>query len=291
MIKISKKTEFKLLTCILMIFVAVDIFPIYWMFVLSTTTRQAALTNPSLIPTLDLSVYLTLFGFEKIAGGLGYAFTSSDFIKYYLNSSIICFSAAGLSMIIGSLAAYSLARFKIRGGENIAFWILSIRMMPPIATVIPLFLMFNTLHLLDTYHGLILVYTGLNLPFVVWMMRGFFEEVPVDLEESAMVDGCSRLNAFFRVVLPLTLPGIVATIVFVLIMSWNEFLLALVLTGTTTRTLPVGIQTFMTTGVMGTYQWPQIGAAGIAASVPIIAFAIIIQKYLVRGLTLGAVKR
>jgi multiple sugar transport system permease protein len=122
------------------------------------------------------------------------------------------------------------------------------------------------------------------------MMRGFFEEVPVDLEESAMVDGCTRLNAFFRIVLPLTLPGIVATTIFVLIMSWNEFLLALILTGTTTRTLPVGIQTFMSSGVMGIYQWPQIGAAGIIVSAPIIMFAILIQKYLVRGLTLGAVK-
>jgi multiple sugar transport system permease protein len=161
-------------------------------------------------------------------------------------------------------------------------------MFPAIVTAVPLFLMMRDLRLLDTKVSLIIVYTAFNLPFVVWMMRGFFDEVPRDLEEAALVDGDSRLGALVRVVLPLVAPGLAATAVFCLIVSWNEFLFALVLTQTdASMTLPVGIA-----GRVTQYEikWGVMSAAGAVAIVPILVFAMAMQKYLVRGLSLGAVK-
>jgi multiple sugar transport system permease protein len=161
-------------------------------------------------------------------------------------------------------------------------------MFPPIVSAVPLFLMMRDLRLLNTLTSLVIVYTAFNLPFVVWMMRGFFQELPRELEEAAMVDGDSRLGALVRVILPLVTPGLSATAVFCLIMSWNEFLLALVLTQTdSAMTLPVGIA-----GRVTQYEikWGVMSAAGVVAMLPILVFAIAVQRYLVRGLSLGAVK-
>jgi multiple sugar transport system permease protein len=161
-------------------------------------------------------------------------------------------------------------------------------MFPAIVTAVPLFLMMRDLRLLNTRLALVIVYTAFNLPFVVWMMRGFFAELPRDLEEAALVDGDSRLGALWRVVLPLVAPGLAATAVFCLIVSWNEFLFALVLTQTdASMTLPVGIA-----GRVTQYEikWGVMSAAGAVAIVPILVFALAVQKYLVRGLSLGAVK-
>jgi multiple sugar transport system permease protein len=161
-------------------------------------------------------------------------------------------------------------------------------MFPAIVTAVPLFLMMRDLRLLNTRLALVIVYTSFNLPFVVWMMRGFFAELPRELEEAAMVDGDSRLGALWRVVLPLVAPGLAATAVFCLIVSWNEFLFALVLTQTDdAMTLPVGIA-----GRVTQYEikWGVMSAAGTVAIVPILVFALAVQKYLVRGLSLGAVK-
>jgi multiple sugar transport system permease protein len=161
-------------------------------------------------------------------------------------------------------------------------------MFPPIVTAVPLFLMMRDLRLLDTIASLVVVYTAFNLPFVVWMMVGFFRELPRELEEAAMMDGDSRLGALRRVVLPLAAPGLAATAVFCLIVSWNEFLLALVLTQTdAAMTLPVGIA-----GRVTQYEikWGVMSAAGVVAMMPILIFALAVQKYLVRGLSLGAVK-
>jgi len=161
-------------------------------------------------------------------------------------------------------------------------------MFPPIVTAVPVFLMMRDLRLLNTLTSLVIVYTALNLPFVVWMMRGFFRELPRELEEAAMVDGDSRLGALVRVILPLVTPGLAATAVFCLIVSWNEFLLALVLTQTdASMTLPVGIA-----GRVTQYEikWGVMSAAGVVAMIPILVFAMAVQRYLVRGLSLGAVK-
>ena len=218
------------------------------------------------------------------------AFYARSFGRYLLTSVTVATISTICAVTIGTLAAYGLARFRLRGklDQRLSLWILSTRMFPPIVTAVPLFLMMRDLRLLNTLTSLVIVYTALNLPFVVWMMRGFFRELPRELEEAAMVDGDSRLGALVRVILPLAAPGLAATAVFCLIVSWNEFLLALVLTQTdASMTLPVGIA-----GRVTQYEikWGVMSAAGVVAMIPILAFAMAVQRYLVRGLSLGAVK-
>lgn len=202
------------------------------------------------------------------------------------DSLIIAVFTTFIALVLGSLAAYALARFKI-GGENLAFWILSIRMMPPVASILPLFLFFRALRWLDTYQALILTYALINVPFAVWMMKGFFEELPHELEEAALVDGCGRLGAFVKIAIPLVTPGLVATALFCFMFSWNEFIFALILGRS--RVIPITVNI---SGLIGGHEilWAEISSASIMASIPIIILAILLQRYLVRGLTLGAVK-
>jgi len=253
--------------------------PVYWMLTISLKREVDQFANPPrwlfFPPTLEH--YYD-------------AFVARSFVQYLLTSALVAIASTGCALIIGTLAAYSLARFELpwRLDRKLSLWILSTRMFPAIVTAVPLFLMMRDLGLLDTRLSLIVVYTGFNLPFVIWMMRGFFAEVPRDLEEAAMVDGDSRLGALWRVVLPLVAPGLAATAVFCLIVSWNEFLFALVLTQTDeAMTLPVGIA-----GRVTQYEikWGVMSAAGVVAIIPILAFAIAVQRHLVRGLSLGAVK-
>src|SRR5215831_6614663 len=218
------------------------------------------------------------------------AFFTRSFGRYFFNSLLVASASTLCALIIGTLAAYALARFRLPANldRRLALWILSTRMFPAIVTAVPLFLIMRDLHLVNTQLSLVIVYTGFNLPFVVWMMRGFFAEIPRELEEAAMIDGDSRLGALRRIILPLATPGLAATAVFCLIVSWNEFLFALVLTQTDdAMTLPVGIAGRVTQyGI----KWGVMSAAAVVAMVPILAFAISVQKYLVRGLSLGAVK-
>jgi multiple sugar transport system permease protein len=264
---------------ILAAIILVVLFPIYWMVVTSFKTRLELTSSP---PTL----FPQIFTWENYRN----AFVGREFPKYMLNSVIVVTGSTAVALVIGALAGYSLARFPMspRFKQNISFWILSTRMIPPIVTIIPIFLIFKNLHLLNTYLGLGLVYTGFALPFAVWMMRAFIQEVPVDLEEAALVDGDTRISAFFRIVLPLAAPGLAATAVFSIIVLWNEFLFALILTTTAkTITLPVGIA-----GLVSQYEllWGEMGAAGTVAIIPILIFSLSVQRYLVRGLTLGAIK-
>jgi len=208
-------------------------------------------------------------------------------IKGITDSSIVASLNTLLVLAIATPAAYSLARFKFKRSESLATWILSQRMLPPIAVAIPLFLIWKMVGWLDTYQALVLTYAVFNLPFAVWMMKGFFEDLPKDMEESAMVDGCSTLTAFVRVALPLTAPGLVATALFCFIFSWNEFLFAVVLTRWTVKTLPVVIPGL----VYGhSILWGAICAVTLVGVLPAILIALFLQKYLVRGLTLGAIR-
>jgi len=214
-------------------------------------------------------------------------FHGSPIIKYMINSIIVASLNTGVSLVFGSMAAYSLARFRFKGSDNIAFWMLSIRMMPPVVAVIPLYIIMRNLRLLDTPWCLIIAYLTINLPFVVWMMKGFFEEIPREIEESALVDGCSTFEVFRIIALPLAAPGLAATGIFTFIFSWNEFLIALILTGTKSVTLPVGLIGYMKeTGI----DWGYMAAGGILALIPVIIFALFAQKNLVKGLTMGAIK-
>jgi multiple sugar transport system permease protein len=195
-----------------------------------------------------------------------------------------------LSLVCGSLAAYSLARFKLvlRLEKRLGFAILTVRILPPVVIVVPLFLVALKFHLLNSWLGLILAYSAFNVSFVVWMMESFFREIPLDLEEASMVDGSSRMTAFRRIVLPLAAPGLVATAIFAVIVTYNEFLVALVLTSSPgSQTVPVGASTLITRIDV---DWGAMSAAGTLAAVPIIVFALVVQRHLVRGLTLGAVK-
>jgi multiple sugar transport system permease protein len=211
-------------------------------------------------------------------------------LAYLGNSVIVSVSTAVVTLALGTLAAYSLARLPLPGKwtARVSFWILSTRMFPPIVTVIPLFQLMRFLGLVNTRLGLVLAYSAFNIPFVVWMMRGFFVEVPRDLEEVAMVDGCSRMRAFRSISLPIVVPGIAATAIFTIILSWQEFLFALILTQTSaSATLPILVSSQVTQ-----YQilWGQMGAAGTITMVPVLVFAFSVQKYLVRGMSFGAIK-
>jgi len=203
------------------------------------------------------------------------------------NSLIVASVSTVVAVVLGALAAYGLARFSFRGSRDLAFWILSIRMTPPVASIIPIFILLRMLGLLDTRAGLIIAYATMNLPFATWLLRGFFAEIPRELDESALVDGCSWFTAFLRVALPLAAPGVVVTAVFVFIFSWNEFLFALILTATKSQTLPVAVTGFIReTGIM----WGHMAAAGVVIMAPMVLFSLAVQRYMVRGLTMGAIR-
>ncbi len=264
---------------LLILAVLIALLPVYWMLTISLKAEVDQFAVPPI-----------WFSFKPTWAHYYETFFVRPFGRYLVTSTIVAVSSTALALVIGTLAAYSLARFELpfELHERLSLWIISTRMFPPIVTIIPLFLMMRDLRLLDTIPALIIVYTGFNLPFVVWMMRGFFEELPRDLEEAAMVDGDSRWGALWRVILPLVKPGLAATAIFCLIICWNEFLFALILTQTDAAiTLPVGIA-----GRVTQYEikWGAMSAAGVVAMIPILVFALAVQRYLVRGLSLGAVK-
>jgi len=209
------------------------------------------------------------------------------FTQYMLNSTIVAIGATTLSLCLGIPAAFSLSRFKTVARETIFFASFVAYIMPVIILALPLFLVMSKIGMLDNYLSLILSHSLYLTAFVIWMMRGFFEEIPPEIEEAAMVDGCSLLGALRRVVLPITAPGIAATTIFCVILSWNDFLLSLVLSGLKTKTMPVGVtQLIIGHGVL----WGELCAAGIISTLPVLVFGILVQKHLIRGLTMGAVK-
>lgn len=253
--------------------------PIYWLISISLKREIDQFAQPPL-----------WWGFTPTIEHYRDAFFTRSFGRFLGNSALVTAGSTLAALGIGTPAAYALARFRWPDGwgERLSFWILSTRMLPPIVTIVPLFLMMREVRLLNSLVGLGIVYTGFNLPFVIWMMRGFFEEIPPELEEAAMLDGESRFGALIRIVLPLARPGLAATAIFCSIVAWNEFLFALILTQTeAATTLPVGIAARVTQYEI---QWGAMSAAGVVAMVPVLVFASAVQRYLVRGLSLGAVK-
>lgn len=207
---------------------------------------------------------------------------------FLFNSAIIALSSTVCSVAIGTFAAYALARFKFVGRDDLAFWILTNRMLPPVAVLIPMFMIFQSVHLLDTHIGLIILYTGMQLPFVVWMLRGYFEDIPRQLEEAAWIDGDTWFAAFRKITFPLVSPALAATAIFVMILCWNEYAFALFITGPNSKTLPPSVMTFM---VERSVEWNQLGAACIFIALPILIFVLFVQKYFVRGLTMGMMRQ
>lgn len=258
--------------------IAFAITPLIWMFLTSLKSNREITQETSLVPqALTTANYVSLF-------------SGRDFGSYLTNSVLITTVSVLIALVLGTQAAYVLARFRLRAGMHryVGFGLLMVRLMPPIVIIIPIFLAAQGLGLLNTQLSLIVVYAAFNVTIVVWMMESFFREIPVDLEEAAMVDGDTRFAAFRRIVLPLAAPGLVATGIFAVITTYNEFLFALVLTSTpAAETMPVGAATLI--GRINV-DWGAMSAAGVIGALPIVIFSIVVQRHLVRGLTMGAVK-
>jgi multiple sugar transport system permease protein len=255
------------------------LFPVLWMLNTSFKTRIDMISTP-VVWIVERPTIESYFQ----------AFVERPFLRYMLNSLIVAATVTAISMVFGTLAGYALSRFRFPGTvkKHLSFWIISTRMMPPIVTIIPLYMMFSWVGLLNSKIALIIAYTGFNLPFVVWLMRSYFADLPRDLSESALVDGDTHWGAFLRITLPLAKPGFVASAVFCFILSWNELLFALIFTDTAAaNTLPIGIAGRITQFEVA---WGEISAAGFVACIPIIILAFVVQKHIVRGLTFGAVK-
>jgi len=257
------------------LFLIFAVTPLYWVFITSIKPSDDYLAVPPVwFPSHPTLVHYTaaLFAYRGLQG--------------IVNSLVISISATALSTIIGTMMAYSFARFDT-GGKHLSFWVLSQRFLPPIAVVLPIFLIYRTIGLHDTRFGLIIAYTVFTLPISVWMMLAYFKGMPRSMEDAALVDGCTRWQALWRVAVPLAAPGIVAAAVFVFIACWTEFFFALILTSRNAFTLPTVFRAFL--GFQGS-QFGESAALSIVSLLPSIALGVLAQRHLVRGLTLGAVR-
>lgn len=256
------------------IILAFFLFPIFWIFMTGFKSAEEYMHSPPIwIPRAPT---LLSFAYTVEIGGL----------KAVKNSLIISTSATLLSLFFGSLAGYGMARWKV-GGNNLPFFILSQRFMPPVAIIFPFLILFRTLKWVDTYQALIIMHLTFNLPYAVWMMRSFFQEVPKEIEESALVDGASPFGAFWKVAMPLVAPGLIATGVFCFIFSWSEFFFGITLTNTRATPLSVFMANLFGKQMI---MWSEVGALSAMAIVPMFVLSLLVQRYLVRGLTMGAVK-
>ena len=268
-------------------------FPIYyWMTVAFKRDRDIFAIPPKIIDFVP-----TMQSFEEVFGiSLGFQRRLQDLpgggnfykLPSMWDTIVIALGSTALTVIVATLAAYALSRLRFRAQHHFVFWVLSTRMMPPVAIAIPMFFIYKNIGLLDTYGGLILIHTLMNMPLAVLLLKSFFDDIPVDIDEAALIDGASRFLIFRRIVFPMALGGIAATAVLCFIFSWTEFLFVLTLTQTTIKTVPVVSSTFVTS--TGT-AWGNMAALGTAAMVPAFIFILLVQKNLVRGLTLGSLKQ
>jgi len=254
------------------------VLPFYWLVITSLKPGNQVATNPPILfpTTITLQNYVDVLH-------------SQDIVRFTVNSVVVSVTSTALTVSIGSLAAYSLAKtylpYQLR--HLLLLWVLVTRIFPPITTAIPYFVVLRTLQLSDTYQALIVTYVSYGLPFVIWLMLGFFQDMPPDIEEAATVDGCSLWQRFRLVVLPLALPGLAVTAIFAFVFAWNEFLYASMLTSFNAKTLPVVISGYISDKFL---RWGEMSALGTAMVLPVVLFSAFAQRYLVRGLTFGAVK-
>jgi multiple sugar transport system permease protein len=251
--------------------------PLVWMLMTSFKLQRDIFTSP---PTFFFEPTLVQYIDAFTRGGLG---------PKLINTTIVAAGAGILSLVVGAMAGYALARLKIKGAATIGVLILASRGVPPIALAVPMFLVARTLGITDTHITLILAYCSFVIPYVMWLMRGFFLSLPRELEESAMIDGCSRMGAFFRIIVPISAPGLISTFIFSIILAWEELLFALVLTSRNAVTVPVAIA-----GMAGDTEnganWGALSAAGMLTVIPVVVLALLVQKWLIRGLADGATK-
>ncbi|PZE21070.1 carbohydrate ABC transporter permease [Paenibacillus xerothermodurans] len=260
---------------IVLLAMVVFVFPIFWMILTSLKTQNDAFTAvPKWIFSVTFDNYKTVL-FDR------------NFMAYLMNSFYVSLVSTLFAVLLGCGVAYPFARYGLRGTKDVLTWILTLRIVPPIVSITPIYLLFSKFNMLDSYTALILMYTFMNLPLAIWLLYGFFKDVPGELEESALVDGCNRFTAFFRVIFPVVAPGLISAGLLSFIFAWNEFLFANILSGPNVRTAPVGLNEYATpVSVL----WGQIAAAGTMIIVPIAVITIALQRKMVRGLTMGAVK-
>ncbi len=246
-------------------------------------------TQTRITPDMQATLAPPETWYEQIVRDKGMVIASaSRYGQRFLNSVIIGFGSTFLSIFLGTLAAYAFSRFKVPIKDDLLFFILSTRMMPPVAVAIPIFLMYRQLGLSDTHLGMILLYTAVNLSLSVWLLKGFIDEIPLEYEEAALIDGWTRFQAFYKVVLPQAATGIASTAIFCLIFAWNEYAFAVLLTSGTAQTAPPFIPTII--GVGG-QDWPAVAAGATIFLLPVMIFTILLRKHLLRGITNGAVRK
>ncbi len=257
---------------LMVVVLAVILFPFYWMIL---TSFRSQVDNTSPVP---------VWWFQPVLDNYRNVIQRNNFLDYTVNSFIIAAASTFFGLVLGLPAAYSIARFKQNG---LALAILVARLTPYITYLVPWYLVFRQLGMIDTYTALTMTHLIVGLPLIVWIMISFFEDVPPDLEEAAFVDGAGRLTTFFRIVLPVSTPGIVAASILAFIFSWNQFLFSLVLSGPETRPVPVAVFNFISYGQI---DFGGLGAAAVLITLPVVVLTLFIQRYIVSGLTMGAVK-
>lgn len=251
------------------------LFPIYWLVAMSLKTPvEAAARDPAFVFRPILDNYRAVIAAPEVWG-------------YFADSAVVALGSTALVLVIGVPCAYALGRYRFRGSADFGFWVLSTRMTPPVAVLIPFYVLYVDAGLVDTRAGLVVAHVALNLSIAVWLMKGFFEELPPELEEAALVDGATHWQAFRDVALPVAAPGIGAVAILCFLFSWNEFLFSLVLAGSTVRTVPLGLYSFV-----GYQQidWSSLSASAVLLLAPVLLVLFLFQRQLVRGLTMGAVK-
>jgi len=294
---------------VVVIYALVTITPLLWIFLTSfKTSADAVAYPPKVFSQPSLEGYCNLFNISsrqtpefmaslpppqdycaKVARERGMVIAGpSKTPGRLMNSLVIGFGSTFLAVFLGTLAAYALSRFRVPIKDDLLFFILSTRFMPPIAVAIPIYLMFRQLGLLDSYVGMILLYTAVNVSLAAWLLKGFFDKIPREYEEAALVDGYTRLQAFVQTVLPQATTGIAATAVFCLIFSWNEYAFAVLLTSGTAQTMPPFIPFIIGEGGQ---DWPAVAAATTLFVLPILVFTVLLRKQLLRGITFGAVRK
>jgi multiple sugar transport system permease protein len=238
----------------------------------------------SLKANVQVTAYPPVWVFRPTLQNYVDVFTRNPFFGYMLNSTVIALAAVGIGLVCGLPAAYTLARYR---QTALGFLVLTVRILPGIAFLVPLFVLYRQLGLINTHAGIILTHVIVVLPLIIWIMAGFFEDIPRELEEAALIDGCSRVGTFVRIVLPLSRPGIVAATILSFIASWNNFIFVLILGGKDTITLPMAVYSFVS---FEDVNWGGLTAAATIITVPILVLSLIVQRYLAGGLTMGAVK-
>ena len=294
---------------LVVVYALVSMIPLFWIFITGFKTPPDSIAYPpKIIFSPSLEGYVNLFTtrtrqtpeyiaslppaetwYDKLVRSRNMVIAGpSKYIPRYINSLIIGFGSTFLAVFLGTIAAYAFSRFRIPLKDDLLFFILSTRMMPPIAVAIPIYLMYRAIGLIDTHLGMILLYTAVNLSLSVWLLKGFMDEIPREYEEAAMVDGYTRLQAFWKVVLPQASTGIAATAIFCLIFSWNEYAFAVLLTSGVAQTTPPFIPFIIGEGGQ---DWPAVAAGTTLFLIPIVVFTILLRKLLLRGITFGAVRR